>query len=270
MNNHGGHGGHRERLRELAQVSGRLVEFKVKWEKVVKSLPADRAEAIIRTIAGTIRPLKGGFTGNYTPSQQLLTRALYPKKIDNLPEAIVRTKESLRDARIVGEKWSTSSAKRKKDRVAMKRGAKPSFAEARGLDPETEVGIIHGGGESHIRSFLAGKSQGYKLEGDRRTGIQVHPIDAMSGAQLRDRTRFYASRAASQAYDHPAMLTGTVKRKHLVTANNSYEGAVVDPAHINRPKVRPLRQRESRPDGKYWATETASKIGTTEPIRRSM
>ena len=245
-----------------------LIQFMQKWEKVVKSLPPDRAEGIIRTIARTVRPLKGGFVGDYTPSQRLLTRALYPKKIENLPEAIVRTKESLRDARIAGDNWNISPNKKRKNRALMKRGAKPSFAEARGLDPEEEVGIIHGGGEAHIRDFIAGKSRGYKLEGDRRTGIQVHPINAMGGAQLRDRTRFYANRAAGMAYDNPAMLTGTVKRKHLVTANNSYEGAVVDPTHISRPKVRPLRRTEDRPSGEYWAEETASKIGTTEPIRK--
>jgi hypothetical protein len=130
-----------------------------------------------------------------------------------------------------------------------------------------EVPFIHGGGHRHIQAFLEGKSKGYALENDYRKGIQVHAQNPGGINPQEDqlgRTNRYANRAASHYFDSPAMLQGSIKAKHLLNANNAYEHAIVDPAHIIAPTVTKLPLTGDELPG--IADRTT--INTLTPIRK--
>lgn len=56
---HRGHRGHRERLRELARVSGRLVEFSVAWARRLKSLKPESVRKLQKGLREQTRQVGG-------------------------------------------------------------------------------------------------------------------------------------------------------------------------------------------------------------------
>jgi hypothetical protein len=251
---------------ELARVSGGgVIMFAPKWEKVMRGLGGEAQEAMLRKMAyGHSTSAENG------KSAQVLSHLLHPDKIENLPLARMRLKEAIRDrseSTLVGMRGAAARGDLKwRKRQAVKgRLSQSSYAGAFGENPDDMIEVRHGGGQRYLRDFLSGKSKGYGLEGDARSGIQVHPMrpGTQEGA-INDRTRYYAERAAGSRFDRPAIMTGMIRKGDLVAANNGYESAILNPSHIQNAKISPV---ENRTTGQlpYVSPEWISR---TDPIRK--
>jgi len=256
------------RLIQFNKFLGDLIEFAPKWEKVMRGLAPAAQETMIRKMAYNVgKPYIGA------DSPRLLAHILHPKTIDpsDLPLARMRLKESIRDRkynRIIGLKGSLRDPKadvpwRKRMVLKYGRERQPTFAEARGEHPDELMDFTHGGGEQHIRDFLSGKTKGYQLEGEGRIGIQVHPHKGEPSIGILDRSYYYANKSAAMHHDRPAFLTGQIRKGDLLTANNAYEGAIIDPAHIKNPVVK----RVSTESGEL-PYMTPEDLSYREPIRK--
>lgn len=102
---HGGHRGHRERLRELARVSERLVEFSVAWARRLKGLSPEARRRL-----GALRPQTrqtGGFLGrgadfrvyeSFTPGRgRTVTKTLVPDALKERDEVMAGVKRAWED-----------------------------------------------------------------------------------------------------------------------------------------------------------------------------
>ena len=96
------------------------------------------------------------------------------------------------------------------------------FGEAIGADPDEVITIMSGGGNFHLLSFLLeGKSRGYKPD-DEETISAVPKEDgtvpaiyvAMKSYQGPS-FEWYARRESKYHFDHPAVFTARIARKHL-------------------------------------------------------
>jgi len=94
------------------------------------------------------------------------------------------------------------------------------------ISPETEVHIIHGGGERFINDVKDGKSQGYRLERGSEKGIQVHPYTDNYSPELLRRSTYHAQSKVGPYIDNPAIMRGTIKAKYLYEARNGYEAGL--------------------------------------------
>ena len=218
-----------------------MVEFAPKWEKVMRGLGGDAQESMLRKMA-----YGHSTSGENGKSAQILSHLLHPDKIENLPLARMRLKETIRDrsdGTLVGMRGAVPkepSELKWRKRIAglSKKGPQPSHAEKFGENPNDLIEVRHGGGQRYLRDFLSGKNKGYGLEGDARSGIQVHPMrPGTQESAVNNRTRYYAERGAGSRFDRPAIMTGMVRKGDLVAANNGYEAAILNPSHIQNPKI---------------------------------
>jgi hypothetical protein len=122
------------------------------------------------------------------------------------------------------------------------------------IDGETEVRIVHGGTHRFLKDFSNGDCLGYRLERGG-IGIQVHPVLAETkiGCFQNEnaavmRSQFYAKRMFRFSFDTPAILTGRVKVKYLISANNPYEAAIAqkDFKYIEDLKIDPFLYIKSK------------------------
>jgi hypothetical protein len=120
-----------------------------------------------------------------------------------------------------------------------------SYAKRTNKDPNELVDITHGGGKQHLKDFLSGRKKGYGLESGNDIGIQVSPQD--SGNPTMKRASYYASRAASENFDEPAVLKAQIKRKYLKGAPNEYEAGL---PHYNRKHLKNVRVSSVAVDSK--------------------
>ncbi len=235
----------------------------VKWEKVLKGLPPERAEPMIRRMATQLPKIQGNLAPLYTSSQQLLGNHLWADKIKNMPAAAVRLKESYRDA-VQNEKYDPLIQRYNEGRITRPYPPKPSFSQAANVPEDTEYPITHGGGLQYIQDYLQGKEKGYRLENDDRKGLQVHRDEVLHGPAMTHRPASYANRAASINFDQPAILRAKIKAKHLITANNRYENAITSPEHLIDPQVTRVPYEAEYPG---WVDDPHLK-DSTEPIRK--
>lgn len=96
-----------------------------------------------------------------------------------------------------------------------------------GLPPTTEVEISHGGGLNFLLDCFEGKERGYRLERGIGVGLQVHPHAPPDHTNSRrNRVFHYARNIPIRHFDFPAILTGKVPAKYLLTANKGYEAGI--------------------------------------------
>jgi len=88
------------------------------------------------------------------------------------------------------------------------------YFPSRQLGPNDLVPFSHGGGLSHINTFLKGKG-GYRTDSGAH-GIMISPHRLMA-----DRDIFYASRNTVDTFDTPASLSGYVPAKYLKNSRNN-------------------------------------------------
>lgn len=106
----------------------------------------------------------------------------------------------------------------------------PTFADTHKLDPEGYTNFSHGGSEAYVNKILGGGATGYRLEGDRGLGLQVHPHLTEKGRthEMANRESYYANRGANGRYldNNPVVLQGRIKNKYLVHAPNNFEAGI--------------------------------------------
>jgi hypothetical protein len=114
-----------------------------------------------------------------------------------------------------------------------------TFAEARGIDPETWVEITHGGGEWNIEEFLRGETEGYPLQRGG-VGLQVSPKDEVTHGRSRDD---YAPKAAA-FFDRAAVFTAKIQAKYLKATVRGYEAGLPSSsvAHLKDKVITPLNK----------------------------
>ena len=159
----------------------------------------------------------------------------------------------------------------KKERLSRRKGTKVSGkkddtwggnVKSSGVGKEDNVVINHGGGKHYLEHMLKtkNKSMGYKLEGDRGTGVQVHPMTKKYKnykAESSDRINYYSTKAGKYG-DVPAKLTGKIKSKYLTRANNDYEAGIKTEnlKHLRHPRV---KETGAKPD-QFYVTGKGGKV----------
>jgi dephospho-CoA kinase len=222
-----------------------------RYQKEILKMSPDKAREAIKRMALGIPEKTVPSKLVSSPSKSLLTAQLADDTDMDIPSTLLRLKETMRDMKAFKERAVPTGgiqeltprqrAARFKDLKAERKGHyAPTQAETHGIDPEAELPFIHGGGENFLKSFLEGKNKGYRLENDPRKGIQVHGQNPgvagpLESPEILKRTNLYANSGAAGNFDTPAKLTGRVKAKHLLNANNDYEHAITDPSHIIDP-----------------------------------
>ena len=151
----------------------------------------------------------------------------------------------------LNEAFSLLKDKRKEDTAltsCLVQKTKPLFSAEPG---KMTFKIIHGGGLRNIINFLLHKNNGYELEGDSRTGLQVHhsrtglQVDHDSCSQyskLEALSYGYANSRCEFTLDIPAALEAEIDGHWLLHANNDHEAAILPSSvlHLKKIKIIPV------------------------------
>lgn len=93
---------------------------------------------------------------------------------------------------------------------------------------EDQVTFSHGGGFFFLLDILRGISKGYKLEGERGFGVQVHPRmpnEKIGDLILEREIHDYAKKGTGH-FDFPVRLVGYAQAQFLEKAVNEYEAGI--------------------------------------------